>query len=527
MKMKPCDNGHYYDSDKHDTCPYCEDKGIDRNSSSSILQCDNGHYYMKEHGGCPYCNDELRAIDSFSTMAKWVGDEAEDVFMLEPKSSPMDWDKDKYTELKEGSSFGKFIINHKIASGGFSSVYKVTHKSLNHVYALKIFENPVPRQRRSEDSLDRTVTSNTEAILIQDSNKDIDIQELKQLFFEEAQSLAALTHPNVVNVFDEGVLNKQAYILLEYIEKTRLDKVLENVENFTVNKTLDLLEDIASVFVEQEEKNIIHGDIKPNNIFLRKNNTFCLIDYGNMNNKNIKAYTKEFTSPEQIEGNSTHQSDLFSLGLTAWNCLTGEIPKSLEEWDFKVPPLIKYRTDLPKELIKIINDLLQIEPSLRYKSAKDLFFDVQSYKYEKEEPIGAVRASIFIAISYNKKLTPTYDMLNQTAKKLNYKCIRMDKLNFKEDIWKNIALEIENSDIMIADFTNAKWGCPANSNVITEAAHARAVGKYIIIITQDKPESMPFDWRYLPTIQYSASQRGLEKLAKRIYDELRGWNLDK
>ena len=103
----------------------------------------------------------------------------------------------------------------------------------------------------------------------------------------------------------------------------------------------------------------------------------------------------------------------------------------------------------------------------------------------------------------------------------------MDKLNFKEDIWKNIALEIENSDIIIADFTNAKWGCSANANVITEAAHARAIGKYIIIITQDKPEIMPFDWRYLPTIQYSASKKGLEKLSKRIYNELRALNLDK
>jgi len=492
--MQVCDNEHYYDTDKYDICPYCADE-------SKVI------------------------IDSLSTMARWVKDK--DIFISLPKSSSMDFSEDFYGELEKGSRFGKFIINHKIASGGFSSVYKVTHKSLKHIYALKIFENPIPKQRKNEDSLNRTVIARTDAILIQDPNKEIDIKELKELFFQEAQSLATLTHPNVVNVFDEGVLNNRAYILLEYIEQTRLDKVLDNVGNFTVHKTLDLLEDIASVLVEQEEKNIVHGDIKTNNIFLRKNNTFCLIDYGNMNSQNIRAYTKEFTSPEQIKGKATHQSDLFSLGLTAWNCLTGEIPKSLEEWDFKIPPLKNYRTDLPFELIKIINDLLQIETSKRYISAKDLLFDIQSYKYNKEEPIGAVRASIFIAISYNKKFTPTYDILNKTAKSLNYKCIRMDKLNFKEDIWKNIALEIENSDIMIADFTNAKWGCPANSNVITESAHARAIGKYIIIITQNKPEMMPFDWRYLPTIQYTASKKGLKNLSKRIYDELRGLKLDK
>ncbi len=486
MEMQQCDNKHYYNIDKYDTCPYCE------NVSKTVYK--------------------------FSTMAEWVGDNASRSL---PKSSTLDSDDDFYGELEAGSLFGKFIINHKIESGGFSSVYRVTHKSLKHVYALKIFEKPTPQQRKSKSSLDRTVVLKTGAILIQDPNKKINIQELKKLFFQEAQNLAKLNHPNVVKVFDEGVLNNRAYILLEYIEQTRLDKVLDSVTNFTVNKTLDLLEDISSVLIEQEEKNIIHGDIKPSNIFLRKNNTFCLIDYGNMNSQNIRAYTKEFTSPEQIEGKASHQSDLFSLGLTAWNCLTGEIPKSLEEWDLNIPPLSNYRTDLPVELIKIINNLLQINLSKRYKSAKDLLFDVQSYKYDKEEPIGAVRASIFIAISYSKKFSPTYDILNKTAKSLNYKCIRMDKLNFKEDIWKNIALEIENSDIMIADFTNARWGCPANSNVVTEAAHARALGKYIILITQNKPESLPFDWRYLPTIQYSASKKGLEKLSKRIYDELR------
>ena len=493
--MTPCSNGHYYDSDIHNSCSFCKHETIE----------------IEEE------------MDSFTTMARWVKEESTEMFSLPTDSSKNSSEKLSF-ELKEGSRFGKFIINFKIGSGGFSNVYKVTHKSLNHVYALKVFENPIPRQRKREASFDRTVFRDTDTA-IQNPIEDIDIQELKILFLQEAQNLAKLRHPNVVNVFDEGVLENKAYILLEYIEETRLDRVLKDVTNFTVDKTLDLLEDISSVFMEQEEKSIVHGDIKPNNIFLRENNTFCLIDYGNMNSKNIRSYTKEFTSPEQIEGEITHQSDLFSLGLTAWNCLTGETPKSLEEWDYKIPPLTKYRQDLPFELIKIIDDLLQIEPTKRYKSAKDLFFDVQAYKYDNEEPIGAVRASIFIAISYNKKFTPTYDTLNKTAKKLNFKCIRMDKLDFKDEIWKNIALEIEHSDIMIADFTNAKWGCSANANVVTEASHARAMGKNIIIITQDKPESMPFDWRYLPTIQYSSSPKGLEKLSKQIYNKLRGIGL--
>jgi serine/threonine protein kinase len=487
-----------------------------------MKKCNNCDKYYDEsiNIDCPYCEKD---INSFVTMAHWVEKESSESFPLYQSYSE-DVIHKSSIELKEGSRFGNFIINHKLGSGGFSSVYKVTHKSLNHVYALKVFENPIPRQRKKEDSFDRTVFRNMDTA-IQSNTDNIDIQELKMLFFQEARNLANLTHPNVVNVFDEGVLENRAYILLEYIDTTRLDKILKDVTNFTINKTLDLLEDISSVLVEQEEKNIIHGDIKPKNIFLRKNNTFCLIDYGNMNSQNIRSYTKEFTSPEQIKGKITHQSDLFSLGLTAWNCLTGETPKSLEEWNFKIPPLIKYRTDLPFKFIKIIDNLLQIELSQRYKNAKDFLFDVQSYKYDKEEPIGTVRGSIFIAISYDKKFTPTYNVLNKIAKSLNYKCVRMDKLDFKDEIWKNIALEIENSDIMIADFSNGRWGCNANANVITEASHARAVGKKIIIITQDKPEDLPFDWRYLPTIKYSPTKKGFDKLSKQIYDKLRVLNI--
>jgi len=284
-----------------------------------------------------------------------------------------------------------------------------------------------------------------------------------------------------VKIFDVGVIDNHAYILLEYIESGRLDRILEETKKFTVDKTLNLLEDIANALIEQEKHNIM-------------------------------AYTEAYASPDHYNKSITNQSDLYQLGLTAWQCLSGEILKNLRQSDFAIPELKSYRQDVPAEVVKIIDNLVKKEASQRYKTAKDLLDDIYLFKYHDEYPVGAIKGSVFIAISYDDRFNATYKMLNRVAHNINLKCIRMDRLHFQEEIWKNIALEIEHSDIIIADFSELKEGCGTNSNVITEASHARAIGKKIIIITQDKPEDLPFDWRYLTILQYSNTKEGLEEL---------------
>lgn len=497
MKFTKCENGHYYDAEIHAYCPYCENMGFE---SDDILNT----------------MSRWAETSSYTLNTKATKGNEKEISQINANSSiKPNKDSININLLEEDFIFDRYKIITKIGEGGFSDVYKVKHKSLSHIYALKIFN-----QKESNSDNIATIC----AIQTNNVNRKDRLKELKKLFFQEAYNLAKLTSLNVVKVYDEGVFKNHAYILMEYIDGTRLDKIIKNIGNFTIQKTLDLLEDILTVLVEQESKNIIHADIKPNNIFLRKNNTFCLIDYGNMNNNTVKSYTKEFAAPEQIDNSSslliTHSSDLYSLGLTAWYCLTGEIP-NIQKWDYKIPKLSEYRDDIPNELLKIIDNLTQKDINNRYKCAIDALNDVQEYKDNKEKPIGAIKATIFIAISYNEAFSNIYNTLNETAKSLNCKCIRMDRLDFKDEIWKNIALEIEHSDIMIADFTNASRDCHANSNVITEAAHARAVGKDIIVITQNRPEDLPFDWRYLPTIQYEPSKEGLEILSNKIYNKLK------
>ncbi len=515
--------GHYYDSNVNTSCPYCivlpvehsisqwVDKIVHvifrrketrntKDNNTTMTICNSGHYHdSNENKSCLYRIDQ--AVEHSTSC------EQETRNTKDNNSTNSTEPDDETSRFKKDDLFDKYIIQEIIEKGGFSVVYKVKHKYLQHGYALKIFE----RRLDTDPSCQSVIVSELK----------IDTKELKKLFLQEAKNLSCLNHPNVVKVFDAGVFSNKAYILLEYIDKTRLDLLLDKIKYFTIEKTLDLLEDISSALVEQEKMKIIHSDIKPSNIFLRKNNTFCLIDYGNMNTFDIQSYTKNYASPEHFNKNISHQGDLFLLGLTAWSCLSGEVPKSLEEWNFKIPPLEKYRNDIPKELLKIIYNLIQIEPSKRYKTAKNLQDDIYNYRYHDEEPIGSIQGTIFVAISYNDELLSTYNTLKQVSNGMNLKCIRMDKIHFQDEIWKNIALEIEHSNVIIADFSEVNIGCGANPNVITEASHARAKGKDIIIITQNRPEDLPFDWRYLPIVKYSTSKDGLNDLSKKIYSILR------
>ena len=174
-----------------------------------------------------------------------------------------------------------------------------------------------------------------------------------------------------------------------------------------------------------------------------------------------------------------------------------------------------------------MNNLLSIEVERRYKTAKELLTDIECYRYRDEEPLGTVLGSAFIAISFSDKFSDVYNVLNNATRRVSFKSIRMDKLHFQDEIWKNIALEIENSDIMIADFSEMSTSCGPNANVLTEAAHARAIEKDIIVITRDRPEDLPFDWRYLPIITYVDSFEGLEELSEKIYSKLRVINSKK
>jgi serine/threonine protein kinase len=310
---------------------------------------------------------------------------------------------------------------------------------------------------------------------------------------------------------------------------------------------MDLMEDLGSVLSKQEEKGVLHLDIKPQNIFQRIEGNFCLFDYGlvGVRAPKKKSLLKEMPSdpktfftgtfgtpaymaPEQISGRADHRSDLYSFGLTVWECFSGVQARQLSRLsDLKqtikkpIPSVRTIRPDVPVEVETILFSLLSDSPSERYQSANEMLDDLFAYRYQGRKPIGVTVGTAFVAIPFSHMFDDIFNAINSSCEGVKLKVRRLDTHVFLKDIWTQCMQEIETAKVVIADFSGDTLPEIPNPNVVTEAAHARAIGKSLILITQGKPEDMPFDWRHMPVVTYNNSNVGLKYLTTRLISRLR------
>jgi serine/threonine protein kinase len=420
-------------------------------------------------------------------------------------------------ELSLGTRIGRYEILSHIGQGGFSSIYQARHIYLDQMVALK--------------TLRASATSREDA----------------GRYLREARSLAVLNHPNAVRAYDADIENGIPYIILEFIEGLNVRNLIKTKGQFSLNRAMDLLEDIGGVLLRQEQIGIIHRDIKPDNIVRRRDGSFCLVDYGVVEfdrNSSIRAFSDEFVqhvtppggmcgtlaymAPEQATGTTTHKTDLFSLGLTVWECLVGRpahtnisISNLLDIISKPIPPVSAMRKDVPEGLNCIINGLLAIDQTQRYNSASVLLEELELFRYRKAKPFGPLRGSVFVAIPFKKRFLKVFKAIEQACAKERLKARRMDQAIFVNEIWNQTVQEIEASLIIIADFTGVGLRKIPNPNVVTEASHARAINKPLLLITQDDPDKLPFDWKQVPVIRYRSNQNGLVDLTDNIVAKCR------
>jgi serine/threonine protein kinase len=239
--------------------------------------------------------------------------------------------------------------------------------------------------------------------------------------------------------------------------------------------------------------------------------------------------TPAYMSPEQSQAAAVdHRSDIFNLGATAWQCLCGKSPRNLqnsgpgfEGIGQPIPSARKFRPDLPDGLDVILNSMLAQNPNERYSSAAHVLKDVQTLRYGKKRPQGAFEGSVFVAIPYAARFTSIFDAIERACEATRMRANRMDRLVFIEDIWSQTVSEIERARVVVADFTPESWKRSPNPNVVTEAAHARAMNKPLVLLTQNSPERLPFDWRHMPVVRYRTGRVGLETLIHELSSKLR------
>ncbi|MBU5469580.1 Stk1 family PASTA domain-containing Ser/Thr kinase [Falcatimonas sp. MSJ-15] len=254
------------------------------------------------------------------------------------------------------------IIEH-IGSGGMSDVYKAKDHKLNRFVAVKVLKHEF-----SED------------------------QSFVSKFRVEAQSAAGLTHPNIVNVFDVGDEDGIHYIVMELVEGIVLKKYIEKKGKLNVREATSILIQVAQGIECAHNHHIIHRDIKPQNIIISKEGKVKVADFGiaraaSTNTINSSAMgSVHYISPEQARGGySDEKSDIYSLGITFYEMVTGTLPfdgdntvsVALQHIQEKMISPREYVEDLPISTEKIILKCTLKKPDRRYAKVSDLIADLK------------------------------------------------------------------------------------------------------------------------------------------------------
>ncbi|MCD8218224.1 MAG: Stk1 family PASTA domain-containing Ser/Thr kinase [Clostridiales bacterium] len=258
---------------------------------------------------------------------------------------------------------GRYEIEKKIGAGGMSDVYKARDLTLGRCVAIKVLK----------------------AEFCEDMN-------FVSKFRAEAQSAAGLEHPNIVNVYDVGSQDDFHYIIMEYVQGITLKTYIEKKGQLNYKETLSIAIQVARGIQAAHAKNIIHRDIKPQNIMISTDGKVKVTDFGiarAVSEHTIHADVMgsvHYASPEQTRnGYVSNTSDIYSLGIVMYEMVTGRVPfdgnstvevaiKHLQD-EMVVPS--EYASDLPISLEKIILKCTQKSADRRYASMEDLLVDLR------------------------------------------------------------------------------------------------------------------------------------------------------
>jgi len=205
---------------------------------------------------------------------------------------------------------GRYVIEKRLGRGAMGAVYLARDPRINRAVALKV----IPIEKEFEDE---------------------ELKEARERFFREAESAGRLTHPNIVTVYDCGEDQHLAYIAMEYLQGTSLNYFKDPKKLLAPRKALELAARTADALDYAHNQGVIHRDIKPANLLYNARSDILKIsDFGvarltdnNRTKTGIVLGTPMYMSPEQLNAEKlTGHSDLFSLGVTLYELLTGEVP---------------------------------------------------------------------------------------------------------------------------------------------------------------------------------------------------------
>jgi serine/threonine protein kinase len=270
-----------------------------------------------------------------------------------------------------------FLLIKPLGAGGMGIVYKGHDVGLDRDVAVKI--------------MSKTLGENKEFV---------------EDFKREARSAAKLNHPNIAQIYAVGENAGLNYIVMEYVPGNRLDQMIEPDKPLDQAVVLKIGIDIASGLQDASKINLIHSDIKPENILLNKDNSAKLIDFGiasfyglNKVENNEIWGTPYYISPEKVKKETLDvRSDMYSLGTTLYHALAGippfegDTPNDVVSIRFKEDPkqLHEIRPYINADVERIIHKMMQLNPADRYPTYKELIQEMT----ETLEKLTGVRVEI-------------------------------------------------------------------------------------------------------------------------------------
>lgn len=273
--------------------------------------------------------------------------------------------------LQSGTILGnRYEIIQLVGSGGMADVYKAKCHRLNRMVAIKVLK--------------------------EEFEKDADFVKR---FHVEAQAAAGLLHPNIVNIYDVGEEAGLHYIVMELVEGMTLQSYIHKNGRLTPEETVSISIQIAQGLEAAHSNNTIHRDIKPQNIIVTKDGRVKVTDFGIARASNANTITMatigsvHYFSPEQARGGYVDaRSDIYSLGITMYEMVTGHVPFDGENpvtvalMHLQDEVVLPSQTvpDIPKSLENIILRAVNKKPEFRYPTVTDMIHDLKQVFVQRD-----------------------------------------------------------------------------------------------------------------------------------------------
>ena len=260
----------------------------------------------------------------------------------------------------------RYEIIKKIGDGGMAFVYKAKDILLNRIVAVKVLRPEF-----------------------------VDDDEFLGKFKREAEAVASLSHPNIVNVYDVGEEGKVHYIVMEYVDGQNLKEIIKNEGTLDEYTALDITKQIARALGAAHKKGIIHRDIKPHNILISNEGRVVKVaDFGiakavsnsTMTNVGSIIGSVHYFSPEQAKGKFvTNNADLYSLGIVLYEMIIGKVPFrgdspisiALQHINDEIEFTSEEQVSIPQSVRTIIKKLTEKSSVDRYQSAEEVIEDIE------------------------------------------------------------------------------------------------------------------------------------------------------